>query len=130
MTIAFQEQADDISVWEPRITQVCYSPSLLDSPNSFMAFQSAHIHKASVFQPPFCVIAGMAIGCRRSRPHCDFLSSCLPPASSDQLSLHTVSAVYGGGVLWSCWASWTSLQQDPLLPGPVSISWGPVLSLS
>lgn len=51
----------------------------------------------------------------------------LPPLTS---SLHTVSAVYGGGVLWSRWASWTSLQQDPLLPGPVSISWGPVLNLS
>lgn len=38
--------------------------------------------------------------------------------------LRTVPALHGGGVLWPRWAARSPLQQDPLLPGPVSTSSG------
>lgn len=55
---ALKGQPDNIRGWEPRITQVCYCSSLLYSPNSFLVFQSADIHKASVFQPLILCIIG------------------------------------------------------------------------
>lgn len=45
-----------------------------------------------------------------------------PPSVLPHSAVPTVPAVHGGGVLWPCRAARTSLQQDPLLPGPVSAS--------
>ena len=41
------------------------------------------------------------------------------------LCLHAVPAVHGGGLLRPCRAARSPLQQDPLLPGPVSTARGP-----
>lgn len=45
-----------------------------------------------------------------------------PPSVLPHSAVPTVPAVHGGGVLWPCRAARASLQQDPLLPGPVSAS--------
>ena len=48
-----------------------------------------------------------------------------PGHPSPALCLHAVPALHGGGVLRACRAAWSPLQQDPLLPGPVSNARGP-----
>lgn len=58
-------QADNIRGWEPKITQGCYYPLLLYSPNSFLVFQSAHIHKTSVLQPLTLCIIGYGSGMQK-----------------------------------------------------------------
>lgn len=55
-------------------------------------------------------------------PMRDTLTPSIYP--SPALRVHTVPAFHGGGILWPCRAAWTPLQQDPLLPGPVSASSG------